>query len=356
MKPVAVVAAGAVSAFGDGEDAIRLGAPGDLPESAIEKDAEFSPLLGGARTARVRSLSPAEPERARELLARAAAGLVRELARRMPAWKERRIALAIGTSGGGMSSLEQALARRASGEPIGERCARAALYAGPLAALGPAFGAEFPGVSILAACSSSTFALGLGCRWLEAGRADLVIAGGYDALSILITTGFAALGTLTATAPRPFRRERDGMALGEGAALLALARAEDATVSLGTILGFGATSDAFHVTAPEPRGRGLTRAAELALADAGLRARDVDLVSAHATATAHNDAAEAAALAALFRENVSPPVLHAYKAAVGHSLGAAGALETLAAFRALASGVLPASPGEGALEPGLAGS
>lgn len=354
MKPVAVVAAGAVSPFGEGEAAVRLGAPGELPESALAKDEEFAPL--GVLSARVKDLPPGSADRAARLLERAADDLTRDLERRFPGWQRRRIALAVGSSGGGMPSLERVLARRAAGEPIDQALARGALYAGPLAVLERSFGSSLPNVSILAACSSSTFALGLACRWLEAGHADLVIAGGYDALSILITSGFESLGTLTTSEPRPFRRERDGMALGEGAALLALARAEDAPASLGTILGFGATSDAFHVTAPEPFGRGLARAAELALSDAALTASDVELVSAHATATAHNDAAETAALAALFRGTAAPPVLHAYKAAIGHSLGAAGALETLAALRALASGVLPASPGAGSLEPGLVGS
>jgi 3-oxoacyl-[acyl-carrier-protein] synthase-1/3-oxoacyl-[acyl-carrier-protein] synthase II len=252
-----------------------------------------------------------------------------------------------------MPSLENALALRAARTPLTPGQARASLYAGPLATLAPFFGAGAPTVSILGACSSSTFALGIACRWLEALRADLVIAGGYDALSLFIATGFEALGTITTSEPRPFRLERDGMVLGEGAALLALTRSEDGPATLGTILGFGATSDAFHVTAPDPAGRGLARAAELALADAGVTPAEVDLVSAHATSTAHNDAAEVAVLESLFRKSASPPVLHAYKAAIGHSLGAAGALESLAGLAALEQGLLPATPGAGTLDPRL---
>jgi 3-oxoacyl-[acyl-carrier-protein] synthase-1/3-oxoacyl-[acyl-carrier-protein] synthase II len=143
------------------------------------------------------------------------------------------------------------------------------------------------------------------------------------------------------------------MALGEGAALLALMRVGEASVTLGTLLGFGSTSDATHVTAPDPAGRGLARAARLALADAAVGAGEIELVSAHATATPHNDAAESAALGELFAAAAGRVVVHPYKAVLGHTLGAAGALETLAALGALRHGVLPAALGEGALEPGF---
>jgi 3-oxoacyl-[acyl-carrier-protein] synthase-1/3-oxoacyl-[acyl-carrier-protein] synthase II len=351
MKPVSVLAAGAISAFGTGADAVALGSPGEPPLSALRPDPEFSGKLRAPLAARARVSGACD--RAATLLEQAAIDLAGELDRVLPDWRKLRIALAIGTSGGGMPSLEQALALRASGERVTRELARAALYGGPLAALGAPFGAGAPCVSVLAACSSSTFAIGLGCRWLEAGRADLVIAGGYDALSLFIASGFEALGTITASLPRPFRLERDGMALGEGAALLALSYEDGEKRGLGSVLGFASTSDAHHVTAPDPSGRGLARAATLALGDAGVTAPEVELVSAHATATLHNDSAEAAALDTLFRGASVEPVLHAYKAAIGHSLGASGALETLAALSALERGILPASAGEGALEPRL---
>jgi 3-oxoacyl-[acyl-carrier-protein] synthase II len=355
VKPVAVVAAGVVSPFGVGEASLAPGAPGELPRTAIRRDAVFAAALPGFLSGRVPDLPAEAAERAEVLLRRAAEDLERELERTLPGWRSLRIALAVGTSGGGMPSLERALASRANAEPVEASLARASLYAGPLAPLRDVFGENAPYVSILAACSSSTYAIGLGCRWLDAGRADLVIAGGYDALTLFVASGFAALGITSSVGPRPFRHERDGMALGEGAALLALARVNDAPATLGTILGFGATSDAFHVTAPEPSGRGLARAAELALHDAGLTARDVELVSAHATATVHNDAAESAALGLVFADSGREPVLHPYKAAIGHTLGAAGALEALAALAALRRGILPASPGQGSSDPALRG-
>jgi 3-oxoacyl-[acyl-carrier-protein] synthase-1/3-oxoacyl-[acyl-carrier-protein] synthase II len=204
---------------------------------------------------------------------------------------------------------------------------------------------------VLAACASSTVALGIGCRWLALDEADLVIAGGYDALSLFIASGFEALGATTATLPAPFRVERDGMALGEGAALVALVRPSRAPNARGYILGYGAASDAVHITAPDRHAAGLIRAGATALRDAKLPARAIDLVSAHATATPFNDAAESNALDALFGTHLPEVVVHPFKAQIGHTLGAAGALEALAALGALDVGVLPAAAGTGSIEP-----
>jgi 3-oxoacyl-[acyl-carrier-protein] synthase-1/3-oxoacyl-[acyl-carrier-protein] synthase II len=202
----------------------------------------------------------------------------------------------------------------------------------------------------LAACASSTIAIGLGCRWLDADDCDLVIAGGYDALSALVAAGFDSLSALTRTTPQPFRVGRDGMALGEGVGLVALRRAAPNDGAFGRVLGFGASSDAFHITAPDREGRGLALAARAALADAALEPEAVTWVSAHATATPYNDAAEARALGQLFGARTLP--VHPWKAVIGHTLGAAGVLESLAVWDALARGVMPAAVGEGEQEPG----
>jgi 3-oxoacyl-[acyl-carrier-protein] synthase II len=350
LTPIAVVAAGAVSPLGSGDAAVALGALGERPVTCVSDDASLAEAgLARPRVARV-ALGLAGGDRAAVLLARAAADLARVLDAAMPGWRSLRVALFIGTSGGGMDSLERVLSRRASGQPADTEENRAATYAGPLAALYGVFDDAWPRTHILAACVSSTAALGLAARALDQGDIDVAIAGGYDGLSTLIASGFESLGATTATAPRPFRCDRDGMALGEGAALLALARAGEAPCLLGTLLGFGCTSDATHVTAPDPEGRGLARAAQLALADAGLGAASIELVSAHATATRHNDAAEIAALRALFTNEAKRVVVHPYKAVLGHTLGAAGALETLAALAALRAGVLPAAIGDGEIE------
>jgi 3-oxoacyl-[acyl-carrier-protein] synthase II len=351
VTPIAVVAQGVISPLGEGEDGIVLGTVGDVPSTAIRRDeALVTAGLSHPFTARVRLETPAGTDRAAFLLERAVRGLVAALERTLSDFRSRRVAVFVGTSGGGMPSLERALALRAAGEPVQRDLARAALYDGPLAALDAVLDPAWPRTQVLAACVSSTVAIGLACRALDAGEVDLAIAGGYDALTPFIATGFEALGATTAGTPRPFRCERDGMALGEGAALVALARSGDAPGPLGTILGFGASSDAVHVTAPARDGRGLTQAARAALDDAGLRPDAIELVSAHATSTPHNDAAEAAALRATLGPHAKNVVVHPYKAVIGHTLGAAGALETLAALASLRAGVLPAALGEGEVE------
>ncbi|HEY3594113.1 MAG TPA: beta-ketoacyl synthase N-terminal-like domain-containing protein, partial [Polyangiaceae bacterium] len=157
------------------------------------------------------------------------------------------------------------------------------------------------------------------------------------------------------TRPRPFRVGRDGLALGEGAAVIALGSADLAKAhrvqSFGYVAGFGASTDAVHLTAPDPTGRGLARAAKAALNDANV-AR-VGLISAHATATPFNDPAEAKAIAAALG-GAPPEGVHPFKAQIGHTLGAAGALEALAALDAVQRGVKPAAAGDGNIDPDCA--
>jgi 3-oxoacyl-[acyl-carrier-protein] synthase-1/3-oxoacyl-[acyl-carrier-protein] synthase II len=348
VTPIAVVAAGAVSALGVGERAVTVGGVGEAAKTAIARD-EVLAHEGLERPFAARAAGIGDStDRAAALLTLAAENLVRELDLVLRSWRSLRVSLVIGTSGGGMPSLERALAQLANAVPPEPSLARASFYDGPLSALAGLF-AGAPCLQILSACASSTIAIGLGCRWLEAGHADLVVAGGYDALSSFIASGFEALGATSSGVPQPFREARDGMALGEGAGLVALARQGDAPARLGSLFGFGAASDAWHITAPEPSGDGLARAALAALADAACPPSRIELVSAHATATRHNDGSEAAALARLMG-SPSSSVAHPYKAAIGHTLGAAGVLELLAALGAIQSGLLPAAIGVGGVE------
>lgn len=352
MTPIAVVARGAISPLGTGDNATRVGGPGERPRSRVEDDPAWRAAgLDKPRSARALAETPLAADRARLLLRHAAEELVTNLDAAVPAWRELRLALCVGTSAGGLGSLERALSLRARGADVPPELARAAFYDGPLAELDAWFGARTPRVALLGACIASTFALGLGARWLDAGRADLVIAGGYDALTLFLATGFEALGATSGGEPAPFRSQRDGMVLGEGAALVALVRARDAARASGYLLGFGASSDAVHVTAPDRTGRGLARAALAALADASTAPDAVGLVSAHATATPHNDAAEAAALELVLGASARRVPVHPFKAVIGHTLGAAGALEALAALDAMRAHVLPGAVGSGALEP-----
>ncbi len=278
MTPAEVVAAGAVSALGSGPDAWFAGEPGARASTLVVRDDELAAAgLQRPRAARVRGL-PEGDDRAATLLESAACQLVRQLDERLPDWRARRVGVAVGTSGGGMPTLVRAFELIEQGSALSHSVARGASYFGPLAALDAALGVDaVERVQVLAACASSTAAIALGCRWLDLGLVDLVVAGGYDALSVFIAAGFEALVATTASAPAPFRATRDGMALGEGAALLALARAGDgAAEALGAILGAGLSSDAVHVTAPDRTGSGLATAARRALADAGIDPAGID--------------------------------------------------------------------------------
>ena len=353
VKPVAVVAIGAESALGSGEAAYSVGALGERAVTAISADDRLratglrKPFVARAKiTTDRKDLEPAG-----FLLGRAARALATDLDRLAPGWRTRRIGVAVGTSSGGMSALVTLLGLRSRGETITAELARAATYFGPLTVLDAELGIDYcERAQILAACASSGIAIGLGCRWLELGRADLVIAGGYDAVTALVAAGFESLGATSATRPSPFRAGRDGMALGEAAVLFALAPA-GSTGALGYIRGFAASCDAVHVTAPDREGTGLARAAREALENAGIGPDSVDLVSAHGTATPFNDAAEARAISKVLGAHAETVVVHPFKAVVGHTLGASAALEAAAMLHAMGRGLLPAAAGSGDLDP-----
>jgi 3-oxoacyl-[acyl-carrier-protein] synthase II len=339
----AIIAFGAASALGVGRAAFDVGGPGQQPRHA------WSTRAGGKPFARVQACSAERAARPRALLELGLSQLLAQLNEREPAWRGLRLGVVVGSSSGGFAALERALA---AGGPPDSAVWHESAYFAPLAGISAALGRPPERlVSLYAACASSTLAIGLGLRWLELDEVDLVIAGGYDAESDWVSAGFDALKATSKDQPRPFRAERDGMALGEGVALLAMARAS--TAVHGYVKGFGASSDAVHITAPDRSGDGLSRAAAAALADAGLSTGDVHFVSVHGTATSFNDAAEAAALRHLFGASASELQLHAFKPVVGHTLGAAGALEALAALSAIENGVLPASLSPGTPMPEL---
>ncbi len=346
MSRVAIVAYGALSALGEGDDAASAGVVGEAARLGIAHDAELADAgLARPFVARVR-IDERDEDRATAILRRALASCANELDRVRPRWRDERVGLVLGTSSGGMRSAE----RLFDGVTTSE-----ATYFAPMQnaanALGVAGGLA-PATLVLAACASSTIAIGLATRWLEVGDCDIVIAGGFDAVSVFVAAGFEALRATTATPPpRPFRVGRDGMALGEGAAVLALARADGTDVARAYVTGFGASADAVHLTAPDRTGAGVVRAASRAMREAGRNARGIDLVSPHATATPFNDPAESRALATLLGTHAANVPLQPFKAQIGHTLGAAGVLETLACVDAIARGVLPASAGTGELDP-----
>lgn len=254
------------------------------------------------------------------------------------------VGLVVGTSSGNLCGPWEAWhRRRLEGRPSPE----AGLGRdGPTQAVADRLGLGGPRRTVSVACASGTAALGLAADLVREGFAHRVVAAGVDAWSLFVHAGFAGLGALSASRPRPFHPDRDGLLLGEGAAALVLEPVETARSRgvevLGEVLGWGSASDAFHLTAPHPEGRGLAAAARRALAEAGTHPDEVDVVSVHGTGTVFNDAMESRALGAVFGDR--PLCLHGVKHVVGHTLGAAGAVEAVVALAALRRGRAPPGP------------
>jgi 3-oxoacyl-[acyl-carrier-protein] synthase II len=213
---------------------------------------------------------------------------------------------------------------------------------------------------IVSACSSGAHAIGSALRMIQYGDADACVAGGAEAT--LTAFGFACFNSMQALSPtgisRPFDARRDGFVMGEGAGVLVLEEAEAAAARgatvLGEVVGYGSTSDAHHLTAPEPSGGPASRAIEFALNDAGVTPDGVDYVNAHGTSTQLNDAAETKALKrALGEERARQIPISSTKSAIGHLLGAAGAVEAVATVQALETRLIPPTLGYEVPDPEL---
>ncbi len=293
------------------------------------------------RGGEIRKLPPVAAgvrSRAAALLVAAAADLCSRA--RLDAAPER-IAVVVGTALGGVEELERALecdrtARRALD----------ALYDAPAHALAGWLGARGPALTVSVACASGATALGVGADLLREDAADLVVAGGYDILCRFVLRGFDVLRSLTRERVRPFDRRRSGLLLGEGAGLLLLARERDARgPRLGRLLGHGSASDGSHVAAPDPEGRGLDAAIRAALTAADVVPRDLDFVSAHGTGTPVNDRIETAVLRRVLGPRAEAIPVNSIKGALGHTMGAAAALEAIMCLLAAREGLIPPTAG-----------
>ncbi|WP_309141944.1 beta-ketoacyl-[acyl-carrier-protein] synthase family protein [Streptomyces griseicoloratus] len=266
-------------------------------------------------------------------------------------WDPDRVGVLIGTAVAGLGTWQEQARRFAQRGARGVNPLTVPKAIGNIAPATVALevGLRGPALGVATACASGTTALGLALDLLRADRCDVVLAGGTEAVvSPLVSAAFDRLQALSrrrddpAGASRPFDRRRDGFVLGEGAAVLVLERTAAARARgrrpYAALLGYGESSDAYHLTAPHPEGAGARLALRRALDDAGLAASDVAFVNAHATSTPQGDAVEAALVADLFGPDT--PVT-SVKGVTGHMMGAAGAAE--AAFTALSidRGVVP---------------
>ncbi len=265
-----------------------------------------------------------------------------------------RIATAIASCHGGIASLEKAVAalREHGAARVGPLTIPLSLPNMGGSQISLALGLHGPTVTPAAACASGTQAILDGITMIERGEADVVIAGGTDAtLTPLGIAGYAALGALSpgngdpARVSRPFAASRDGFVLSEGAAAMILESEEHAVRRGATVLAFvpgaGATSDAYHLTSPDPSGAQAARAMSIALERSGLRPEHVDYVAAHATSTKVGDIAETNAIRTAFGEHADRMAVSASKSLVGHLLGAAAALAAVTCVLAIRDGVVP---------------
>ena len=258
-----------------------------------------------------------------------------------------RLAVLVGTGVGGLKTLEDECRKFVDG---GERAVSPLFVTMmmPNAAAGTIaidLGAHGPGFSVSSACATGSHAIGEAKRMLERGEADVVVAGGTEAaITPLCMAAFKRLGALSREGiSRPFDARRDGFIMGEGAGVLVLERAEHARARgaeiLGYVAGYGASNDAYHMTQPDEGGRGAEKAMRAAIDDAGASPQEIGYINAHGTSTPYNDRIETKAIHSVFNGG-SPPV-SSTKSAIGHLLGAAGAVEAVAVVGALQRGLLP---------------
>jgi 3-oxoacyl-[acyl-carrier-protein] synthase II len=206
-----------------------------------------------------------------------------------------------------------------------------------------------PALTTCSACSSGLGAIALGMTLLRTGQADLVLAGGYDPVSEYVYAGFDSLRLVAESDARPFSKNRDGMKIAEGYAIVALEREADAqsairnpqSAILARVLGYGETSDSHHLTQPHPEGEGAARAIRAALTSSNLPPQAIGLISAHATSTPNNDAAEFAAISQVFGDRTKDLPVVAFKSHIGHTLGGAGAAELILSLLALREQTFP---------------
>jgi 3-oxoacyl-(acyl-carrier-protein) synthase len=334
---VAIAGCGVISAVGSGVEALRSAlksnASGLRPSERFNHVRFQSSIVGAALAESALDDNPAHH------LATTALNEARVNARatlkNLPA---DRIGLVLSTTKANIEALE----RLSDGRPC-SAAARRHLQPDLLAAdLAAEHGARGPVQTISVACVSGLVALMQGAKLIQRGTADAVLVVGVDHLSAFVMAGFTALKAIDPVGCRPFDRDRCGLTPGEAGAAIVLVRGDLPPPSSITIRGWGSSNDANHMTGPSRDGSGLAQAIRAALNAAKISASEVDYINVHGTGTPYNDAMESAALRAVFG-NACPPA-SGLKGMLGHTLGAAGVVETIACVLALHTKLLPGTP------------
>jgi 3-oxoacyl-[acyl-carrier-protein] synthase II len=343
MREVVITGRGVVSSIGEGADAFL--------DALMERRSGLRDGLG-----RVEAFDPASamtPKEARRMdrfsqFALAAADQAMAEAGLPDGIDPERLGVVMGTGVGGLETLEREVRTyiERGDRAVSPLFVPMMMPNAAAAHIAMRHGAHGPGYSLASACATGGHAIGEAARIIARGEADAVVAGGTEAaMTDICIAAFRRMGALSKQGVScPFDARRDGFVMGEGAGVVVLEAAEHARARGVTVrarvAGYGASNDAFHITAPDEDGAGATKAMRAALADADAAPGDVGYINAHGTSTPFNDRIETIAVHRVF-DNGSAPPISSTKSAIGHLLGAAGAVEALAVIGALERGVLP---------------
>jgi 3-oxoacyl-[acyl-carrier-protein] synthase II len=343
MREVVVTGRGVISSIGEGADAFL--------DALMERRSGLRDGLG-----RVEEFDPESamtPKEARRMdrfsqFALAAADQAMAEAGLPDGIDPERLGVVMGTGVGGLETLEREVRTyiERGDRAVSPLFVPMMMPNAAAAHIAMRHGAHGPGYSLASACATGGHAIGEAARMIARGEADAVVAGGTEAaMTDICLAAFRRMGALSKQGVScPFDARRDGFVMGEGAGVIILEAAEHARARGATIrarvAGYGASNDAFHITAPDEDGAGATKAMRAALADADAAPGEVGYINAHGTSTPFNDRIEALAVHRVF-ENGSAPPISSTKSAIGHLLGAAGAVEAVAVIGALERGLLP---------------
>lgn len=352
MKPVFLNAMSMITALGNSAETMRGLRAGSTAGLRWRDDLRPAPVCV-AEVSAVLPSADAWPlylrTRNNRLLAASLAGIEDAVRNAIERFGADRVGIVIGSSTSGILEGGAAIARheRDGKFPEGFDYRQQEIGA-PSDFLRFASGARGPAFTVSTACTSGAKALAAAARLLQAGICDAVIAGGADSLCPLTVSGFSALESVAASRCNPFSANRDGITIGEGSALFLVTR-DAAAVRLA---GYGESSDAHHISAPDPSGHGAALAIEAALQRAGVAARDIGYINLHGTATRLNDLMESHVVARVFG---SETPCSSTKALLGHTLGAAGAIEAAICWQLLQdNGALPPHAWDGVADSELA--
>jgi 3-oxoacyl-[acyl-carrier-protein] synthase II len=354
MKQAVITGMGAVSPYGRSVsalwDGLLSGQAALRPTALFDASAFRNPVVGAVDgypscppeplPRSTRMLLDAVEEALRSTLNNAVGGGRVELreALKEQGWND--VALILGSNFGGLEILE----RKLTAEPPQADLTQA-LFGAAARETAVAFGLHGSRMNVSLSCASGAAAIGLGRDLIRSGRAQVAVVAGYDALSLYCIAGLNALRAITPDVVRPFDRRRQGTIFAEGAGAVILEEETQARLRgarlRGAVSGAATNNDAFHLTAPDKEEKGRLALLKAVLADAACRPESVDLFNLHATGTKYNDAGETKILLEVFGPRAKKIPVTAVKSAIGHTMGAAGVLESIVAIRSLETGLAP---------------